>query len=331
MKKAKLVRKMALLLTGAAVLTALAGCGANNTANGEELDRVEVVLNWFAAPGHGGIYAAKDQAYFEEKGLDVTIEPGGPQVSSIQIVASGKAEFGLAHGDQVLIAKNQGIDLVALAAITQNSPQAFMFHKGNGIKDFEELNGRTVYIQTGIPYWDYLKTQYDLSNVKELPYLGDSTSFIRDTNSAEQVYVMGEPYFMKEKGIETEVKFISDSGYNPYNYVLYTTKEYLENNEETVRSFVSSMVKGWAYYKDSPDEIVGIIKELNPDMTLESLQHQEETFREYIYGGDAAEHAVGYMTEKRWTTLIDQLYTAGLLKEKFDASEIFTVEYLSEE
>lgn len=324
----KLGQKVTGLLASVAVVIALSGCGGTNASGAQE---VKVVLNWFAAPGHGGIYAAKDQGYFEEEGLDVTIEPGGPQVSSIQIVASGKAEFGLAHGDQVLIARNQGIDLVALAALNQRSPQAFMFHKGHGIESFEELNGRTAFIQTGIPYWDYLKSQYDLSNVRELPYLGDSTNFINDKESAEQVYISGEPYFMKEQGIETEVKFISDSGYDPYNYVLYTTREYLDKNEETVRDFVSSMVEGWSYYKDSPDDILKIINEFNPDMTFDSLKFQEQTLKEYIYGFDAAEHGVGYMTEERWNTLIDQLYTAGLLKEKFEASEMFTTEYLESE
>ncbi|MCM3782335.1 ABC transporter substrate-binding protein [Neobacillus mesonae] len=331
MIKRKIGRTLTMLLTGVSIALAATGCGNSGASGDADLEDVKVVLNWFAAPGHGGIYAAQEQGYYEEKGLNVTIEPGGPQVSSIQIVASGKAEFGLAHGDQVLIARNQGIELVALAAINQRSPQAFMFHKGHGIESFEELNGRKAFIQTGIPYWDYLKTQYDLSNVKELPYLGDSTNFINDKESAEQVYVMGEPYFMKEQGIETEVKFISDSGYDPYNYVLYTTKDYLDKNEETVRSFVSSMVKGWSYYKKSPDEILEIINEFNPDMTFESLKHQEESFREYIYGFDAAEHGVGYMTEERWMTLIDQLHTAGLLKEKFNASDMFTTAYLSEE
>ena len=143
-----------------------------------------------------------------ENGLNVEIEPGGPQVSSINMVASGNAEFGLAHADQLVMARNEGIELVAVAAAMQGSPQALMFHKGNGIKDFEELNGRKVYIQPGITYWEYLKSEYDLSGAEELAYTGQHVNFIGDKKAATQAFVTSEnaliPIETTPKGITNE-------------------------------------------------------------------------------------------------------------------------------
>ncbi|MBM7571131.1 ABC transporter substrate-binding protein [Aquibacillus albus] len=294
------------------------------------LESVKIVLNWFSKAQHGGVYAARERGIFEENGLEVEIEPGGPQVSSIQMVASGSSEFGLAHADQMVIAKNQGIDLVAVATAMQGSPQAFMFHEGEGVTDFEELNGRTAYIQPGITYWDYLKSKYDLSGVEEISYTGDHANFINDPSSVSQAFVTSEPYFLGEEGIETETLLISEAGYDPYNIVLYVTRDYLESNEETVQKMVTSFVKGWNSYKDSPDEITEVINEANPDISFEAFKFEQETQEEFIYGGDAAEHGVGYMSEERWQTLIDQLAELGLLEETFDANEIFTTEYLPE-
>jgi len=327
--------KIKFLVMGIVLLLILAACSGQESSSSttessstEEQKEVKLVLNWFAKAQHGGVYAAKENGLFEENGLNVTIEPGGPQVSSINMVASGNADFGLAHADQIVMARNEGIELIAVATAMQGSPQAFMFHKGKGIKDFDELNGRKVYIQPGIVYWEYLKTQYDLSRVEELAYSGQHVNFIDDEDSVSQAFVTSEPYFMKLENIEVETKLISDAGYDPYNVVLYVTKDYLEENKETVEAFTAAFVEGWNLYKDSYEEINKIVQQDNPDIELESLTFEAESQEDFVYGMDAAENGVGYMTEERWSKLIKQLYDLGLVKEKFDAKEIFTTEFL---
>lgn len=333
----KAIQKVHYLVMGMILLFILASCGteessgsSSESAEGaeEKVTDVKLVLNWFAKSQHGGVYAAQENGLFEENGLNVTIEPGGPQVSSINMVASGKAQFGLAHADQIVNARNEGIELIAVAAAMQGSPQAFMFHKGQGIEDFDELNNRKVYVQPGIVYWEYLKSQYDLSKVEELAHTGQHGNFIADENSVTQSFVTSEPYFMKLDGVEVETKLISDAGYDPYNIVLYVTKDYLEENKETVKAFTTAFVKGWELYKDSYEEVNKAIQEDNPDIELESLKFESESQAEFIYGGDAAENGVGFMTEERWTTLIEQLHDLKILEETFDAKDIFTTEFL---
>jgi len=333
------IRKIKYLVMGMVLLMILAACSGQESSGSiskesssgdekKELKDVKLVLNWFAKAQHGGVYAAQENGLFEENGLNVTIEPGGPQVSSINMVASGNADFGLAHADQIVMARNEGIELVAVATAMQGSPQAFMFHEGKGIEDFEELNGRKVYVQPGIVYWEYLKTQYDLSGVEELAYTGQHVNFIDDVDSVSQSFVTSEPYFMKLENIEVETKLISDAGYDPYNVVLYVTKDYLEENKETVEAFTKAFVEGWNLYKDSYEDINKIILQDNPDIELESLKFEAESQAEFVYGMDAAENGVGYMTEERWATLIKQLYDLGLVDENFNAKEIFTTEFL---
>jgi len=336
----KRFRKVSYLVMGLVLLFILAACNGEQSGGStteddsasateeKEVKDVKLVLNWFAKAQHGGVYAAQENGLFEENGLNVTIEPGGPQVSSINMVASGNADFGLAHADQIVMARNEGIELVAVATAMQGSPQAFMFHKGKGIEDFEELNGRKVYVQPGIVYWEYLKTQYDLSGVEELAYTGQHVNFIDDVDSVSQSFVTSEPYFMKLENIEVETKLISDAGYDPYNVVLYVTKDYLEENKETVEAFTKAFVEGWNLYKDSYEDINKIILQDNPDIELESLKFEAESQAEFVYGMDAAENGVGYMTEERWATLIKQLYDLGLVDENFNAKEIFTTEFL---
>ncbi|MCR2805909.1 ABC transporter substrate-binding protein [Paenibacillus soyae] len=293
-----------------------------------ETRKAKLVLNWFPKAQHGGVYAAQEQGIFAKHGFDLTIEPGGPQVSAVQIVASGNAEFGLAHADQIVIAKNQGIDLVVVAAALQGSPQAFMVQENAAVEKFEDLNGRTVFIQPGITYWDYLKKQYDLSGVKEMTYTGQHVNFLADPESVTQAFVTSEPFFMEKEGVKVKTLLVSESGYNPYNVVLFVTKDYLDQNKEAVASFVQAFSEGWMSYKDTSAEVNEAIHAANPNIALDAIQFEDEAQREFVYGGDASEHGFGYMTEERWQTLIDQLAEIGLLEEAFAANEIFTTEFL---
>ncbi|MFD1952844.1 ABC transporter substrate-binding protein [Paenibacillus thailandensis] len=332
----------------------LAGCGGNGNGSGNgaassepsaapsseasaspekasvEQPDVEVVLNWFAKSEHGGLFAAQQHGIYEKAGLNVKIEQGGPQVSSIQIVASGKAQFGLAHADQILLAREQGIPIVAVATTFQISPQSIMFHEGQPIDDFDDLNGRTIYIQSGQPYWEFLKHKYKLDKATEIAYTGQHANFIADASSASQSFVTGEPFAVEEQGVPVDTLLVADSGYKPYAAVIYTTEDFLKKNPQTVKAFVQSTVQGWEDYKTTSSEIDAHIRTINTNMSEKEMEFAVKTQEEFIYGYDAVEHGVGYMTEERWKTLMEQLIEIGVLSQEQDVTKAFTTEFLPE-
>lgn len=327
-------------------LAIVSGCGQQNGSKGNDAGAsaapaaakseesaktttpAKVVLNWFAKHEHGGLYAAELKNYYKDSGLDVTIEQGGPQVSSIQIVASGKAEFGIAHADQLLLARKQGIPVVAVATTFQISPQALMFRKEEPIKTFADVNGRTVFIQQGQPYWEFLKKKYSLDKVKELAYTGEHSSFISNTAAVSQCFVSGEPFALKQQGIDVNTLLLADAGYKPYAAVIYTTEKYMKEHPDVVKNFIAGTVKGWGYYKDNTSEIHHYLLQKNPKITMAELEFGENTQREFIYGGDASTKGVGYMTEARWTELMEQLVDIRLLDQKVDVKTVFTTQFL---
>lgn len=121
---------------------------------------------------------------------------------------------------------------------------------------------------------------------------------------------------------------ISEAGYNPYNVVLFVTKDYLDSNKETVERFMEAYTAGWDYYKDHDEEVNEVIHEANENIALEELAYEAETQFEFVFGGDAKENGVGFMTEERWGDLIHQLVEIGQLQETVDPNEVFTTEFL---
>ncbi|BBI33583.1 ABC transporter substrate-binding protein [Cohnella abietis] len=351
MTKKTLIPLLAIILIISVVLSA---CGKNNASNTPAVsspsasspepsesaapstsaeppkEEVEIkqILDWFPQTTHGGLYAASDKGFYKEAGLNVTIEPGGPQVSATQIVASGKAQFGITGGDVLLQAREEGIPIVAVAALLQDSPAALFFHKGENIKSFEDLNGRKVTALLFAAYWQYIKSAYKLDKVQELNYTGQFANFIADKKSVVQGYITSDVASFKAQGVDVDYLEVTSSGYRPYMSVIFTTEKYAKEHPDIVKAYVEATVKGWNYYKDNAPEINPTIVANNTSQTVEGLNAEAELMKKYVYEGDAAQHSVGYMSAERWNDTASKLYKVGVLKKEADVSKVFTSEFL---
>src|ERR1700744_5405851 len=79
-------------------------------------------LKWFNQAQFAGFYVAKDKGLYKSAGLDVNVQPGGPDFPAIQMVAGGNEQFGVTGADQILIARSKGVPIVALAVIYRRNP-----------------------------------------------------------------------------------------------------------------------------------------------------------------------------------------------------------------
>ena len=308
----------------------LAACGDDQKSKESgELIEVKQVTNWFAEAEHGGQYAAVDEGIYEEFGLDMTIEPGGPQVSGVQLVAAGSADFAMAHADEVLLAREQGIPIVAIATLFQTNPIAFMSHTEQPLKSVEELSGHTVYVLPGQPFWDYIKNTQNVKDITELAYTGSLATFLNDKGSINQGYVTNEGYALEKEGITFSKALISDiTDYNPYANMLITTEAYIKKNPEIVQSYIDASKKGWDFFKENYEKTNEYINSLNKDYTMDMLNYAAKESQPLIWTEETEEHGFGYMSKERWETLKGQLVEAGLISENLDVSKAYTTEFL---
>src|SRR5258708_10547266 len=80
-------------------------------------DAVTVRLKWFNQAQFAGYYVAKQKGFYQEAGLDVSIQPGGPDFPAVQMVAGGNEQFGVTGADQILVARGKGVPVVAVAGV----------------------------------------------------------------------------------------------------------------------------------------------------------------------------------------------------------------------
>lgn len=312
---------VALLVILAIVVLASCGGGAlSGQAQGDGegssgLNSVSMQLSWFPEAEHGNIFAADEGGLYKQAGLKVEAKPGGPQVSPVQIVAGGQADFGMSDADTLALARSEDVPVVAIAAQFETSPQSLMFHKSSGMEKPEEMDGKTVFVAPSANYWSYISERYDIKPEKTVAFSGTWGAFLEDKQSVTQAYTTSSPYILEEEeNVQVEEFLNADLGYNPYP-ILFTTEKMIEKQPETVRAFVEASVEGWDNYYENTEKVNGVIRDLSPELSEELLAYTAEKERPLIYGKDARENDVGHMTAGRWETLIGQLEEVGALEE----------------
>jgi len=118
-------------------------CGVE--AFGGELIPVEFQLQWVPQAQFAGYFAARDLGYYDMVGLDVTILDGGPDIAPQQVVASPDGpEFGEAWVPKVLVAREEGADLVNIAQVFQRSGTVEVSFADSGITSPEDWQDKKV-------------------------------------------------------------------------------------------------------------------------------------------------------------------------------------------
>lgn len=313
-------------LVCAGVMLALAGCKAKQAASG--LVPIKLQTDWYPQPEMGGFYQAEMEGLYKAQGLDVSIVPGGPFVVAEQQIASGTAQFAMGSSDKVLVSVSQGLPLVAVAATMQQDPQAVMVHAESPVKDFPDLEGRTIAAKPGSIWFQYLLKRYGLKNVKEIPATYSVANFLQDPNYIQQSFVTSEPFFANKAGAKVRTLLISSTGFQPYR-VFFTSKDFLAQHPDEVSKFVKASIQGWQDYLQDPSKVNAELTKLNPAMSPELMAYSVQTLKagHFVDGEGTAESHLGHFTAERWAKTYDQLHSLGLITNPIDPSTAYTAAF----
>jgi len=320
---------LALGLAGLALLTAGCGDSANSGSGGS----ASVRLKWLHQSQHAGFYAAVDQGYYRDAGIDVTLRPGGPDFPAVQLVTSGSETYGVTGADQILLARQKGVPVVALAAIYRQTPFALMTRKQGGASSMQALSGKTVGVKFGgneeITYRAMLKAAgLDKDDVEERPAKFDLGPFLDGDLDAFPGYEINEILSAREAGVPVNVIKPSDVGLELYGDTLFTTEKEIRENPERVRKFVAATIKGWTWAIKNSEQAGRLA--LKYDKNLKA-PHETAMMKASIPSVKPDGAAVGSMSEAGWQRVQKVLVDQGALKGDKDLAGAFTTEFVGSE
>lgn len=283
-----------------------------------------ILMNYFAQAEQGGYWDAMQNQYAKDQGVTLEVRQGGPGIQTIPQVAAGKADFGIANADEVMVARKNGLPIVAVASAYDTNLFCLMSHKSMGITSFEQLNGQQV-ARRPAPYFDYLKSHFKLDDVKEINFTGSLADFKRNEKLIQQCFVTSDVYNIGKEGIDVNVLSIAkDGGYNPYGLVLFSTEKMIKDNPGLVRAVVDSSIKGWTSFLADPADTKKAVMAANKDANPDTFDAAAKTIKDGNYLGSS----IGTMTPERWLTLRDQLASIGQIPADFDPAAAFTNDFL---
>jgi NitT/TauT family transport system substrate-binding protein len=302
-------------------------------------ENVPVVFgsNWLAQAEHGGFYQSVADGTYAACGLDVTIQPGGPQVNNRALMLAGKVDYHM--GGNLLEAFSavaEGIPVVAVAASFQKEPQVILSHPGKA-KSFEDLKNLPVLLIGDAGYasfYQWMIKAYGFTEEQRQPYTFNAAPFIADENSGMQGYLSSEPLMVeKEGGFKPDVWLIADAGYSTYSTLIETMADTVANKPEQVKCFVEGSIKGWYNYLYGDNTAANdLIKKDNPDMTDEQIAFGIEKMKEagIVDSGDALTMGIGVITEAKVKDFFDKMVEAGVVSADVDWKASFTTAFVGQ-
>src|SRR5580704_4358169 len=278
------------------------------------LDQVSLQLKWKHQFQFAGYYAALEQGYYRNAGLDVTIREGGPDIDAAETVASGTAGFGVCSSS-VLREWVMGRHLVVLAVIFQQTPAIILVPRRADIRSVSDLRGRTLMDAPGSDeIAAMLKHEgVDYATLPRVDHRGDPRDLLVGMADAMVAYSTNEPFVLEQLGAAFRTFSPAAYGVDFYGDNLCTSEAEVKAHPERVAAFRAASLKGWAYALAHKEATVDLIlKDYSTKKSREALlfeaAHTDRLVRRR--GGH-----IGQQDAEHWQKITTTYRKLGLLAE----------------
>jgi NitT/TauT family transport system substrate-binding protein len=301
-------------------------------------DKVTFATNWKAQAAHGGFYQAVADGTYRKYGLEVTIQPGGPQVNNRPLLPAGRIDF-LMTGNLLHSFDNvkNGVPTVVVAAMFQKDPQALIAHPGQGYENFENLKKAPLALiakDGQFSWWQWLKVTHGFSDEALKPYNYNLGPFLANPKAIQQGYSVAEPIYVENQGkFKPVVHLLADHGFSTYSTLIEARTDTVKNKPDLVQRFVDASVVGWVHYLYGDRRAANaMMKKDNPEMSDAEMEASVALMKQQgiVDSGEAATGGIGAMSDGRIQDFYGQMVKAGLYKAgEVDLSKVATLQFVN--
>jgi putative hydroxymethylpyrimidine transport system substrate-binding protein len=293
-----------------------------------------VRLDWTPWAPHAALYAADAQGYFEDEGIKVRLYvPPDPEATT-QLVASGQDDFGISYMTDTILAREQGFQVVSLAALVKTPLNCIMALKKSGIDSPARMKGKTVGT-TGVPSdqaflaWVLAKNGIKEQDIR-LVNLGFNLAPALKSGKVDAIigaYWPWEGIKMTEEGFPVNVIKLQNYGVpDYYELVLISRDELVTKNPALVRHFLKAVSRGQQFVQDHPEKASAILQHASPDLRQEFVESSLRAVLPLMQSTDGPLHQDG----NRWQEMLNFMKSTGLIKSPPPLTSLFTNSFLPE-
>ncbi len=296
----------------------------------QAIEEIRLPMGYIPNIQYAPYYMADSQGYFRDAGFKVNFDYSF-ETDGVKLVAAGEIPFAVVSGEQVLLARAQGLPVVYVMAWWQKFPVAVIADKALGLESPADLKGQTIGLP-GLFGANYIGLIALLNKfgIQESEVTLESIGFNQveafstGKNKIVVGYITNEPIQLRNKGFDITVFPVADYVTLASNGII-TSEQYLKENPDRVRAFVNALLMGLRDTIEHPDQAykasLKYVEGLEPDdpVQMEILN----TAIDYWYSEN-----LGYSSLEAWQNMHDTLRTMGLLQTDVPVEEAFTNDYL---
>jgi putative hydroxymethylpyrimidine transport system substrate-binding protein len=324
-----------------ALALSLAACGEKSEDTSGETRPFSLTLDFYPNPDHAGIYMAQKLGYFEEAGLEVAIDAPSDPAAPIKLVAAGQTDLAISYEPEVALAKEKGLDVVAIGALVNRPLTSMIWLRKSEVKGVGSLKGKTI-ATAGIPYQDaFLKTI--LARAKLTPEdvktvnVGFGLLPALISGSAEAMlggYGNVEGVDLRQRGKAPVVTPVDKLGVPTYDeLVLVARRASLEEEPEDFRLFIAALERGTRAAVEDPKAATGAVLEANHDLEPKLTAAEVKATLPLLAPPPASSkgNPYGYMDPAEWAEFAGWMRDNGLISSMLGADALLSNDYLSGE
>jgi NitT/TauT family transport system substrate-binding protein len=312
------------------LLVALSAC--SNTPPAANGNTINIAMGYIPDVQFAPFYVAQAKGYYAAEGLTVTINHNDIRDALVQ-VGQGRLQFANASGDEILLARAQGIPVRMVFQTFQQFPIAVFSKQSQGITTPADLRGKAVGVpgRFGATYIG-LKGMLYAAKIPEQEVQITEIGFTQaaavreDKVPAAVGYFNNEPLVLQNEGTPVNVLRVNDY-ISLVSNGLVASEQMINEQPETIRRFARATARGLQETLDDPDAAFKLslqfIPELNAERQPQELRKLKETLALWRSATSDA-NGLGYSDPQAWQTTYQFLRDSGILQRDLDVQQAYT-------
>jgi NitT/TauT family transport system substrate-binding protein len=328
-------RRMLSLLTCAATL-GVAVLAAAPAAHAKDLTKASLRLKWLPQAQFAGFYYALSKGYYKEEGIDLTINPGGPNLLTENLVATGGDTFGLSGGsDSVFAAIEKGMPIVSVGVSHQITPFVFVTRKDGPVqtlKDFEGKKATTWFTGANYVLLGMLANAgVDRSKVDLQPQQVSITPFVNKDIDVVTATWYNELYSIKQRVPADQLKMFvaEDFGMTFPRDTLIVSKTTAKDKPELVTAFLKASIRGWRDAMKNKKEAIDIVMKAAPTLDRAHQEYMLDEAYRLMVAGKAKDNGLFTIDPVALQTVQDFLVKNKVLTKPLAVQDAFDSSFLN--
>lgn len=319
----------------AVLAIAVAGCGEkqDRVAPGEPTP-IDVALDFYVNPDHAGLLVARDLGYFRRAGLDVRLRTPSDPSAPIRQLAAGRADLAVSYEPETILAANEDLDLVAIAALVDRPLTSLIWLPESGIEGPQSLRGKTV-ATAGIPYQrDYLRTILEAKGISEteVDVVNVGLGLLPALLGGRADAVLGafsniEGVELERRGTDPEIVPVDELGVPTYDeLVLVARRETVDEMTQELELFLKALADGTAAAVDDPSLAARAVIEAGDGLDPAATKAQVTATLPLL--ATPPGRRFGQMDSEQWANFAAWMSSQGLIGDPPSGDELITNELL---